>query len=124
MERFYMSAYTYGAIVYEIECRWGEIRNELDRMAEECGDYSKNYYTEFELWQKPTSELEEWLDENSGTGFEEDEIYYEKAMDMHIHDCYEIYYSICGGKQFLIDNCFYTIAPGEFYCISGLRRVG
>ena len=21
----------------------------------------------------------------------------EKAMDMHIHDCYEIYYSICGG---------------------------
>ena len=28
----------------------------------------------------------------------------EKAMDMHIHDCYEIYYSICGGKQFLIDN--------------------
>ncbi len=30
----------------------------------------------------------------------------EKAMDMHIHDCYEIYYSICGGKQFLIDNCF------------------
>ena len=77
MERFYMSAYTYGAIVYEIECRWGEIRNELDRMAEECGDYSKNYYTEFELWQKPTSELEEWLDENRGTGFEEDEIYYD-----------------------------------------------
>ena len=22
----------------------------------------------------------------------------EKAMDMHIHDCYEIYYSISGGK--------------------------
>ena len=29
----------------------------------------------------------------------------EKAMDMHIHDCYEIYYSISGGKQFLIDLC-------------------
>ena len=29
------------------------------------------------MWQKPTSELEEWLDENRGTGFEEDEIYYD-----------------------------------------------
>ena len=27
----------------------------------------------------------------------------EKAMDMHIHDCYELYYSISGGKQFLIE---------------------
>ena len=42
----------------------------------------------------------------------------EKAMDMHIHDCYEIYYSICGGKQFLIDNCFYTIAPGDLFIIN------
>ena len=41
MERFYMSAYTYGAIVYEIECRWGEIRNELDRMAEDAGTIQK-----------------------------------------------------------------------------------
>lgn len=39
-------------------------------------------------------------------------------MDMHIHDCYEIYYSICGGKQFLIDNCFYTIAPGDLFIIN------
>lgn len=42
----------------------------------------------------------------------------EKAMDMHIHDCYEIYYSICGGKRFLIDNCFYTIAPGDLFIIN------
>ena len=32
----------------------------------------------------------------------------EKTMDMHIHDCYELYYSISGGKQFLIDNKFYS----------------
>lgn len=28
----------------------------------------------------------------------------EKAMDMHIHDCYELYYSISGGKQFLTNK--------------------
>lgn len=42
----------------------------------------------------------------------------EKAMDMHIHDCYELYYSISGGKQFLIDNRFYTIAPGDLFLIN------
>ena len=42
----------------------------------------------------------------------------EKAMDMHIHDCYELYYSISGGKQFLIDNCFYSIAPGDLFLIN------
>lgn len=42
----------------------------------------------------------------------------EKAMDMHIHDCYELYYSISGGKQFLIDNCFYSIAPGDLFIIN------
>ena len=41
----------------------------------------------------------------------------EKAMDMHIHDCYEIYYSISGGKQFLIDNYFYDISDGVLYLI-------
>lgn len=39
-------------------------------------------------------------------------------MDMHIHDCYELYYSISGGKQFLIDNRFYTIAPGDLFVIN------
>ncbi len=42
----------------------------------------------------------------------------EKTMDMHIHDCYELYYSICGGKQFLIDNRFYCIAPGDLFVIN------
>lgn len=42
----------------------------------------------------------------------------EKAMDMHIHDCYEIYYSIRGGKQFLIDNCFYDIQEGDIFLIN------
>ena len=42
----------------------------------------------------------------------------EKAMDMHIHDCYEIYYSISGGKQFLIDQKFYTIEPGDIFVIN------
>ena len=42
----------------------------------------------------------------------------EKAMDMHIHDCYELYYSISGGRQFLIDNKFYGIAPGDLFIIN------
>ena len=42
----------------------------------------------------------------------------DKPMDMHIHDCYEIYYSISGGKQFLIDNRFYDIQPGGIFFIS------
>lgn len=42
----------------------------------------------------------------------------EKPMDMHIHDCYEIYYSISGGKQFLIDNRFYEIEPGDLFFIN------
>lgn len=42
----------------------------------------------------------------------------EKAMNMHIHDCYEIYYSISGGKQFLIDNCFYDIKDGDIFLIN------
>lgn len=42
----------------------------------------------------------------------------EKAMEMHIHDCCELYYSISGGKQFLIDNRFYSIAPGDLFIIN------
>lgn len=78
MEQFYMSAYTYGTIINEIEYDWGEIRNQLDEVAEEYADYSEDYYTEFELWKQPTIELEEWLAENRGTGFEQEgEIYYD-----------------------------------------------
>ena len=42
----------------------------------------------------------------------------EKIMDMHIHNCYEVYYSISGGKQFLIDNCLYDIHPGDVFLIN------
>ncbi|MFV0361698.1 MAG: AraC family transcriptional regulator [Suipraeoptans sp.] len=42
----------------------------------------------------------------------------EKAMSIHIHDCYEIYYSIRGGKQFLIDDRFYDFAPGDIFFIN------
>jgi len=42
----------------------------------------------------------------------------EKTLNVHIHDCYEIYYSISGGKQFLIDNKFYTIQPGDLFFIN------
>lgn len=42
----------------------------------------------------------------------------EKSMDMHIHDCYEIYFSISGGKQFLIDNRFYNIVSGDIFFIN------
>ena len=42
----------------------------------------------------------------------------EKAMEMHIHDCYEVYFSISGGKQFLIDNKVYDIEPGDLFLIN------
>lgn len=42
----------------------------------------------------------------------------EKPMSMHIHDSYEIYFSISGGKQFLIDNRFYDIRPGDLFFIN------
>ncbi len=42
----------------------------------------------------------------------------EKPMNMHIHDCHEIYFSISGGKQFLIDNKFYSIQPGDIFYIN------
>lgn len=42
----------------------------------------------------------------------------EKPMAIHIHDCYEIYFSISGGKQFLIDNRFYDFSPGDIFFIN------
>ncbi len=42
----------------------------------------------------------------------------EKSMAIHIHDCYEIYFSISGGKQFLIGNKFYDIKPGDLFVIN------
>lgn len=42
----------------------------------------------------------------------------EKPMNMHIHDCYELYFSISGGKQFLIDSRFYTVCSGDIFFIN------
>ncbi len=42
----------------------------------------------------------------------------EKTMSIHIHDCYEIYFSISGGKQFLIDNRVYEFMPGDMFFIN------
>jgi len=42
----------------------------------------------------------------------------EKPMAMHIHGCYEIYYSVSGGKRFLIDNKYYDIDAGDIFVIN------
>lgn len=86
MEQFYRSAYAYGTIISELEYDWGEIRNQLDEIAEEYADYSEDYYAELELWKQPTIEFEEWLSENRGIGFEQErEIYYDlKKLDQII----------------------------------------
>lgn len=42
----------------------------------------------------------------------------EKTMNVHIHDCYEIYYSISGGKQFLIGDYLYDFVPGDIFFIN------
>ena len=38
---------------------------------------------------------------------------YEPTMNIHLHDFYEIYFSISGGRQFLINNRLYD------YCDCG-----
>lgn len=42
----------------------------------------------------------------------------EKTMGIHIHDCYEIYFSISGGRQFLIDNRVYEFTSGDIFFIN------
>lgn len=42
----------------------------------------------------------------------------EKPMNMHIHNSYELYFSISGGRQFLMDNRFYSIQPGDLFFIN------
>lgn len=42
----------------------------------------------------------------------------EKTMNVHIHDCCEIYYAISGGKQFLIDGTCYDINDGDIFFIN------
>lgn len=45
----------------------------------------------------------------------------ELTMNMHIHNCYEIYYSISGGKKFLIDNKCYDIVKGDIFVINNFE---
>lgn len=42
----------------------------------------------------------------------------ERTYGMHIHSCLEVYFSICGGKQFFIDNQHYPVQPGDVFCIN------
>ncbi|WP_455718236.1 AraC family transcriptional regulator [Anaerosporobacter sp.] len=42
----------------------------------------------------------------------------ENTMDIHIHDCYEMCFCICGDKHFLIDNKFYDIVSGDLFVIN------
>ena len=42
----------------------------------------------------------------------------EHTMDMHIHDCCEVYYSISGGQKFLINDSLYTFNPGDIFFIN------
>lgn len=42
----------------------------------------------------------------------------EKPMQMHIHDCYEIYFSISGGKQFFINDRSYDITAGDIFAVN------
>ena len=42
----------------------------------------------------------------------------EHTMNMHIHDCCEVYYSISCGKKFLIDNRLYSFEPGDILFIN------
>lgn len=42
----------------------------------------------------------------------------EKTIGIHIHNCYEIYYSISGGKQFFIDGQTYDFLSGDIFFIN------
>lgn len=39
-------------------------------------------------------------------------------MDFHFHDSYEIYHSISGGQNFIINDCIYTIKPKDLFIIN------
>lgn len=43
---------------------------------------------------------------------------YDKTFDMHIHDCYEIYFSITGGQKFLISNQLYDFSGGDIFFVN------
>lgn len=46
---------------------------------------------------------------------------YEPTMNIHLHDFYEIYFSISGGRQFLINNRLYDFVPGDIFFINSFE---
>ncbi|MDT8715704.1 AraC family transcriptional regulator [Clostridium sp. 19966] len=42
----------------------------------------------------------------------------EKTLDMHIHDCFEIYISLSGSKHFFIDDRSYDVEKGNIFAIN------
>lgn len=42
----------------------------------------------------------------------------EPPKGIHTHNCYELYYSVSGAKQFFIDNQFYPVEPGNAFFIN------
>lgn len=44
----------------------------------------------------------------------------EKTFNMHVHKCHELYFSIQGGKQFLIESESYSISPGDVFFVRAL----
>lgn len=45
----------------------------------------------------------------------------EPPSDIHVHDCYEIYYSIAGGKQFLINEHVYDFSSNDIFFINNFE---
>lgn len=41
-----------------------------------------------------------------------------RTLDMHIHDCYEMYFALSGDLQFLISDRVYPIHPGDLFVIN------
>ncbi len=39
--------------------------------------------------------------------------------DFHFHDYYEMFYCVCGGKQFLIEDSLYSMEPGDLFLVNG-----
>ncbi|WP_180270743.1 AraC family transcriptional regulator [Sporanaerobium hydrogeniformans] len=42
----------------------------------------------------------------------------EKTLDMHIHDCFELYIALTGSRCFFIDQCSYEVKKGDVFVIN------
>jgi YesN/AraC family two-component response regulator len=42
----------------------------------------------------------------------------ERTMDMHVHDCFEVYIALSGGKHFFIDDRNYDVHKGDIFVIN------